>query len=130
MGKKLLILWIWLGVAPNLPFNLNATALAAESTVQARVGQIVTAEGLRIQVKQVLEDSRCPRGVHCFWQGRLTVEVQLDPGNEPTSLRLKSDQPATFKAWTLSLAEASPAPRKGEKWPARAYRFRFNVKKD
>jgi hypothetical protein len=43
------------------------------------VGQqaTITGEDLALKFKDVLEDSRCPKDVECFWAGRASCEVEL-----------------------------------------------------
>jgi hypothetical protein len=82
-------LWIWLCVAllalalpgckvdarADVPeFNLNDPfALAG--------GQegLIASEGLRLRFSDVLEDSRCPTQVECFWTGQARIAVSVQP---------------------------------------------------
>ena len=36
---------------------------------------------LQIHLKEVLEDSRCPTGTNCFWQGRAKIVVETSEDN-------------------------------------------------
>lgn len=38
---------------------------------------LIQPEGITITFEQVLEDSRCPEGVDCFWEGLANVELSL-----------------------------------------------------
>ncbi|MGO1242759.1 MAG: hypothetical protein ACTJHT_11600 [Sphingobacterium sp.] len=62
---------------------------SADSTVLSlKEGQahILPTSGVRIAVKRVLEDSRCPKGVHCIWAGVGLVEIELTAEDGETSL--------------------------------------------
>ena len=38
-------------------------------------------ENLQIRIKEILEDSRCPDGVMCVWEGQVRMEVEIKIDN-------------------------------------------------
>ena len=55
-------------------------------------GQEASVDGLRVRFADVLEDSRCPASVACFWSGqaRLTVVAQTE-GGPPTTVEFNTN---------------------------------------
>ena len=47
-----------------------------EGTITLAVGEEIMVGELRVHFKEVLEDSRCPTGTECFWQGRAKILVE------------------------------------------------------
>jgi hypothetical protein len=39
-------------------------------------------EGLNITFQELIEDSRCPRGVVCFWEGRVVFTLKVETGKD------------------------------------------------
>jgi hypothetical protein len=72
-----------------LPLSLAAcasTALGSEAAVadgtdfRMQVGQTVTlADNSRLRYLRVVNDSRCPPGVHCVWAGDAIVAFEWSP---------------------------------------------------
>jgi hypothetical protein len=68
-------------------FNLNeALALAG--------GQdgLITSERLRLRFAEVLEDSRCPMQVECFWTGQARIAIAVQPeGSGSTTVEFNTN---------------------------------------
>jgi hypothetical protein len=48
--------------------------------VAVRLGETaVTSEGVQIQFEKIVDDSRCPNGVNCFWPGEAKIEAYIIP---------------------------------------------------
>lgn len=71
-----------------LPMMLLAISCSAESDeIKAGLGEefvlavgqsaSIDGEGLTIRFIEVTEDSRCPEGVECVWEGRVTCLVDI-----------------------------------------------------
>lgn len=91
----------------NLPFVLGGGQDAT-----------MTGESLRVRFNAVLEDSRCPTRVECFWTGqaRLAMLVQPD-GREPTTVEFNTNpapglnsQDAKVGDYTIALQSLDPYP--------------------
>ena len=66
---------------------------------------LIPSEKLRLRFAEVLEDSRCPTQVDCFWAGQARIAISVHPdGTVP-------------RTWT-----STPTPRRVRPWPARAAR--------
>ncbi len=71
--------------APTSDENLSRTPTGPKE-VTVRVGETVVANNLEITFTRVLEDSRCPVGVTCIWEGNAKVELEVGAlnGDGPT----------------------------------------------
>jgi len=76
-------------------------------------------EKLRLRFADVLEDSRCPTEVECFWTGqaRIAIEVQPD-GSGPTAVQFNTNpapgqtvNTATVGRYTIELRSLDPYPQ-------------------
>ena len=71
---------------------------ASTADVKARLGEeislsigqsvAITGEDLEIRFVEVSEDSRCPKGVTCVWEGRVVAVVEITSGSSPRQLEL------------------------------------------
>jgi hypothetical protein len=78
---------------------------------------VLNGSDLRITFDSVSEDSRCPKGTHCLWAGRVVVLVQLsEAAEQETTVALALPESPTHPAsaqWrghTLRLEKVSPYP--------------------
>ena len=75
--------------------------------------------GLSLRVDHI-EDTRCPLGVCCFWQGNASVDFQLTTQNEKYNFKLDTYPNAPFKNDTViegkkyQLKDVLPYPGSGE----------------
>jgi hypothetical protein len=103
------------------------SSLGKEFTV--RVGQTVTIAGeqLSLTFTRVTEDSRCPSGVVCVWEGNAQIAVTVSKSaNEPVTLLLNTNPSfpttATYLDYTVTLVELKPYPRSTRPIPESRYR--------
>jgi hypothetical protein len=88
-----------------------------------RLGQAGDMGLVTVKPLQVIEDSRCAKGVQCVWAGRLRLRAEIEPpvaGHERT-LTLGEEQ--EILGGTLLLAEATPWPSAGQPTDPQQYRF-------
>jgi hypothetical protein len=54
------------------------------------IGQkaVIEGEDLEITFKEVLEDSRCPTGVECIWEGRVRCLIEIKSGDLTDEIEL------------------------------------------
>ncbi|MCW2514665.1 MAG: hypothetical protein JWR11_3707 [Mycobacterium sp.] len=74
---------------------------------------------LRVRFTDVLEDSRCPKQVECFWTGQARMAIVVQPaGDSPTTLEFNTN-PAPGQAvstvqvggYTITLRSLDPYPQ-------------------
>ena len=85
-----------------------------------KIGQTaMLPDGWVLRFDSVPNDSRCPRGCECFWQGFATVVLVFPYGMD--TLNTLGKQITTQRADTIKLLSLWPYPEAGRPIPARAY---------
>ncbi len=80
---------------------------------------MISGENLRLRFTDVLEDSRCPTEVECFWTGQARIAVLVEPAGSPSTTAQFNTNPAPGQnvqttdvgGYTLSLKALDPYPR-------------------
>ncbi|MDD5082298.1 MAG: hypothetical protein PHU08_02875 [Dehalococcoidales bacterium] len=124
LRRGLYLLALLAAIALALPGCTDTTG-----QVQAPLGQefslsigqtaAITGERLKIEFQELVEDSRCARGVVCIWQGRVSCLVRIISDYSPTSLLLMqpglTGQPntQTFQNYRLAF-RVEPYPEAGK----------------
>jgi hypothetical protein len=68
-------------------FNLNEAF-----TLAGGQEGLTATEKLRIRFAEVLEDSRCPKQVECFWTGQARIALAVHPeGSDPTTVKFNTN---------------------------------------
>ena len=98
MNRLWLVMVVLVLALAGCPFSREARAEPVESTLdQAFVlpgGQQATISGvdLRLRFTDVLEDSRCPKKVSCFWTGQARIAILVQQGQgEPTTVEFNTN---------------------------------------
>ncbi len=105
------------------------TGLPKPSAITARIGQEVSALGVRITPLKVLEDSRCPIDVQCIQAGTVRLQANLVSGLGTAQQEFKLGQMVTTETEEVRLADVQPAPKAGVKIASADYVFTFTVTK-
>jgi hypothetical protein len=148
MMRKLACVAI-VGVALSLTSAACHADQAAAQPLAINVGQpftlaggqeaTVNGENMRIRFDQVLEDSRCPKQVECFWTGQARVSLLVEPnGRGESTLEFntnpapdQNDQMARLDEYTFTMDSLEPYPQTPEQSiPLADYRLRLTVGKD
>jgi hypothetical protein len=69
-------------VAGCFPFGPDSQKLDEEFSIGIDDTARIKGEKLEITFMEVIEDSRCPEGAPCIWQGRVSVKLQIDYDGE------------------------------------------------
>jgi hypothetical protein len=90
---------------------------------------------LSLRFESVSEDSRCPRGVTCVWEGDASVVVAAHRENAPanrhelhTSGRYARE--ATEGAYRIELIRLEPLPAEGKRVDSKDYVATFKVARE
>jgi hypothetical protein len=83
---------------------------------------MINGENLRVRFDQVLEDSRCPKMVECFWTGQARVALLVEPnGRGETTLEFNTNpapdlnnQTARLDEYTITMDALEPYPQTPE----------------
>lgn len=90
-------------------------------------------EQLTIKFEGIQEDSRCPRGAMCIWQGRVSAILQVSDGNDSLKMVLTdpglSDQygRSTYKKYEFT-SHVQPYPDLGKEISSGDYRVLLTVR--
>ena len=91
---------------------------------------------MNITFKNISEDSRCPEGVTCVWQGAAVANIELmGTATRPMTIPLATTENAGrnyhkstfFNGYTISLVEVNPTPTAGEGAKALAGKYRIGI---
>ncbi|MAZ73074.1 MAG: hypothetical protein CMC70_07980 [Flavobacteriaceae bacterium] len=89
---KLITLFFIVAASCGTPKNTSETSsesvsengpIIQEGTITLSLGETARVGDLVIQFKEVLEDSRCPTGMQCVWQGRAKILVETSEDGMP-----------------------------------------------
>lgn len=104
-----------------------------QQEVSLGVGETHTSpEGPRITFVRVAEDSRCPTGVTCIWEGDALVELEIrgeDGGAETVTLHANPQfaQEATAHGLRVRLERLVPHPTADAPVAPDAYRVHLSI---
>jgi hypothetical protein len=93
--------------------------LDKEFTLSGGQEAVISDQNLGLRFTDVLEDSRCPTEVECFWTGQARLAVLVEPAGSPSTTVQFNTNPApgqtvqTVRAgdYTISLKSLDPYPR-------------------
>ena len=93
----------------------------------------VRGEGLEIEFVAVAEDSRCPRGVDCIWEGNAKVRLKLKKaGGAPAEIELNTNlEPRRSAAhgYEVRLTNLAPYPQGNRPVDQKSYVASLEVRK-
>ncbi len=123
---------------------LLASCVVTPGEVKADLGQEfslsigqsaqISGENLLIKFKEVVEDSRCPEGATCIWEGRVSAIVEITENGSPYQIVLTqpglTDEYAeeTYKEYRLTI-KVEPYPEVGKEIASADYRLLLTVSK-
>jgi hypothetical protein len=120
---------------------------AAAQPIAINLGQVFTLDGgqeamindenLRLRFDNVLEDSRCPKSVECFWTGQARIALLVEPnGRGESTLEFntnpapgQNNQTARLDEYTITLQSLEPYPQTTDHIPLEDYRATLLVGK-
>lgn len=102
-------------------------------TVEVPIGATVPLPGSALSVTfvRVTEDSRCPTGTTCIWEGDAVVELRVDTGSTGETLELHTNprfaREGRAGGVVLTLERLAPHPAADEAIPPDAYRLSLRI---
>lgn len=114
------------GSAQSVSLDVPFTLSPGEQVTVPECGATMTFDRVR-------EDSRCPSGVACVWEGDAIVMLTLEQGAERTELALHTARhpgptEAAIGSCRVELVTLAPEPRSGSRIQAQKYRARLLVR--
>jgi hypothetical protein len=116
------------------PISIRPTEHLIESQldeeIQIKIGERVTLErgSLTIKFKSLAEDSRCPQGVACFWQGNAEVILEVSEYEIALNTALAPNEKVVGD-YNIQLKDVMPYPKAGEEYPLENYSIKIVVSK-
>jgi hypothetical protein len=118
------------GSLPGAPTPVSAS----QQSVELRVGGSVQVEGTRVTLTfaTVADDSRCPVGVSCVWEGDAAIELRAEAdGEKPETVRLHTSdrfpREARVHGVTVTLERLEPQPTADGPVAPAAYRVALRL---
>ena len=114
-----------LAPAANSKSFPNRASLGQEFTV--RIGKKVSLRDTKLSIRfvSVIEDSRCPQGVQCVWQGNAKASFELSGiERKPSTVRLNTGiepKELEYSGYTVKLVKITPEPKSSERLAPRRY---------
>lgn len=96
--------------------NGPATGAGQEKIVLKAGAEVEAGGGVLVRFVEVLEDSRCPKGVDCVWAGNAKIRLTVRAGDECATLQLNSalaPREAEWNGKSFSLVNLAPYPASG-----------------
>jgi hypothetical protein len=131
------------GVSPTGQGTAVSAGLVAAGTGQGKLGEVFTLRvgesaslreaGLSLRFERVTEDSRCPVGVTCVWEGDAVVRVVVSAGGKDATLDLHTQanfaRELVHEGYRVRLVKLEPLPQADRPTDPRAYVASFLVEK-
>jgi hypothetical protein len=98
---------------------------------------LIPSEKLSLRFTEVLEDSRCPTQVECFWTGQARIAISVQPdGGGPTNVEFNTNpapgqtvKAATVGPYSVELESLDPYPQTPDDIEFEDYRATLLVRK-
>jgi|SRR3990167_10239605 len=116
-------------VPPACEFAACPAERTTEVELEARLNRSVSALGVTITPRQVLEDSRCPVDVTCIQAGTVRVRADLTSGLGTANQIFELGKPITTETEIVELIGVGPQSISGRQIDASQYRFTFRISK-
>ena len=103
-----------------IPDTETSITVSLGQVFDIKVGQeaSISSQQLTLKFLSVSEDSRCPQGTNCIWEGNGKVKIQLASQSQTsdtvelnTAMSLPSE--ATYLSYNISLLDLQPYPLAG-----------------
>ena len=103
-----------------LPDKETSITTSLGEAFEIKVGQeaTITSQQLSLKFLSVSEDSRCPQGTNCIWEGNGKINIELTSQDQTsdtvelnTAMSLPSE--ATYLSYNISLLDLQPYPLAG-----------------
>jgi len=114
-----------------------AVTQAAQGTIELRVGMSAPLPGTEATLTfvRVRDDSRCPTGVTCIWEGDAVVDLRVQPRTgQALTVELHTHPGAARQASalgvTISLERLEPYPDAGTAIAPDSYRLTVTIAED
>jgi hypothetical protein len=125
-----------LSLAPPAPTSKEPSPKPKEAQlgkpIELKPGESAAVAGLTVGFQGVSEDSRCPTGVQCIWEGDAAVEVMLEKPPAAKATRAlhtsaRHGRELKYEGLKIRLTDLTPQPKESVTTDAREYRLTLVV---
>jgi len=115
--KILILITLIAMITPRMEHSTAESNVSLDKEFQLRVGQEVSVRETNLKIKfiSVVEDSRCPAGADCIWQGNAGIRLELKKSDkEKVSVTLNTNLPpqeTQYHEYTMRLVKLNPYPQ-------------------
>lgn len=106
-------------VSASMTPTTNAQDDTEERFVSVSYGETVASHNMSLTFDDVLEDSRCPKGVECVWEGNAKIQLTLrtSASDVGTTVQLNThssyQNTVSYNGYTIHLYKLIPYPEYG-----------------
>ena len=118
------------------PIISRKVSLNEQFTIKAGHQVVIKGEKLSVQFASVQNESRCPTGVQCVWEGNAAISIEVSKKRKKAEQAILNTNTAiqpnelAYKKYRIKLLGLNPYPRIDEKIDARDYEAVMIVTKD
>ncbi len=111
-----------------------SAGLSEEFYISPGQKAVISDSGLEITFHKVVEDSRCPKGAECVWEGNGRVEISVrQPGSEAEVKELNTrldPKELDTKDFKIRLLDLQPYPETGREISLDEYKVKLVVENE
>jgi hypothetical protein len=118
------------------PIISRKVSLNEQFTIKAGQQIAIKGEKLSVQFSSVQNESRCPTGVQCVWEGNAAISIEVSKKRKKAEQAILNTNTAiqpnelAYKKYRIKLLGLNPYPRIDEKIEAKDYEAVMIVTKD
>ena len=118
------------------PIISPKVSLNEEFTIKAGRQVVIKGEKLSVRFSSVQNESRCPTGVQCVWEGNAAISIEVSKKRKKSAQAILNTNTAiqpnelAYKKYRIKLLGLNPYPRIDEKIEAKDYEAVMIVTKD
>ena len=118
------------------PIISRKVSVNEQFTIKAGQQVVIKGEKLSVQFSSVQNESRCPTGVQCVWEGNAAISIEVSKKRKKAEQAILNTNTAiqpnefAYKKYRIKLLRLNPYPRIDEKIEAKDYEAVMIVTKD
>ena len=116
------------------PVSPNNVSLNSDFKIKYGQSVYIPEEILFISFQDVVEESRCPEGLQCFWQGTAKIKLFIRKGNDTLTDTVETYLPQSVvsigpinNSYLFDVKNVEPYPKQNSKIDIRNYVLTLNV---
>jgi len=121
------------GCADN-PVSIDNVSLNSDFKIKYGQSVYIPDENLFIAFQDVVEESRCPEGMECFWQGTAKIKLFIRQGNDTMTDTVETYLPQSIvkigqinNSYLFDVKDVEPYPQQNLKVDVHNYILTLNV---